>query len=200
LDDLPIDLQVTLDADDGAEVTTVEKAVMSGGDLFETEDGSDVYVGYVESPLATKFTWDKPSSGVNSLEITYAGEESTADVYVSEAGASSTTSSGVAPVLVSALTTADKAKNLLVVGGSCINTLAAKLLTGAETPVCAAAFTANTGVAAGQYLIQSFTNPYADDKKAVLVAGYEAADTANAVNALQASGIPAAKTVGPTLS
>jgi len=158
---------------------------------------TDKTTGYLYSALATEVTEDN-SADQATVDIVYHGEESYGSLFLSTPGAVS--SSGVTPVLASALTAADKAKNLLVVGGSCINTLAAKLLTGVETPVCAAEFTAKTTVGAGQYLIQSFDNPYTSGKKAVLIAGYEAADTANAVNALQASGIPSVKTVGPTLS
>ncbi|MDP3026482.1 MAG: hypothetical protein Q8N63_02150, partial [Nanoarchaeota archaeon] len=75
-----------------------------------------------------------------------------------------------------------KDKNLVVVGGSCINTVAAKLL-GSDVPLCTAEFTAKTGVGAGQYIIKTYANPYtaADSGKvAMLVAGYEAAETVSA--------------------
>jgi hypothetical protein len=195
-----------IDADDGMEVTTVTGGAAAGaaGSItsLETEDGSKKYEGYVVSDLATKVLWDKPSSGLNTLDITYAGEESSADVYISEAGATSTTSSTVTPVLASALTAADKAKNLIVVGGSCINTVAAKLITGLETPLCAAEFSAKTGVGAGQYMIKGYDSPYATGKIAVLVAGYEAAQTADAVKAVKAKSALTADLdeTGPSLS
>jgi hypothetical protein len=187
---------ISVDADDGLEVGT-----LSGVTTYETEDGSKQYVGYIVSDLATKFLWDKPSSGLNELEITYAGEESTADVFVSEAGASTTTSSTATPVMASAMTAADKAKNLIVIGGSCINTVAAKLITGLETPLCGAAFSAKTGVGAGQYMIKSYDSPYATGKIAVLVAGYEAAQTADAVKVVKAkSALADLDEVAPTLA
>jgi hypothetical protein len=71
-------------------------------------------------------------------------------------------------------------KNLFVVGGSCINTVAAKIL-GSDSPLCAADFTAKTNTGVGQYIIKSVKSPYNDQKIALLVAGYEAADTMNAV-------------------
>jgi hypothetical protein len=76
-------------------------------------------------------------------------------------------------------------KNLIVVGGSCINTVAARLL-GSTTPVCEAAFTTKTTVGAGKYLIETFDSPYVTNntkKIATLVAGYNAADTVAAVDA-----------------
>lgn len=71
-------------------------------------------------------------------------------------------------------------KHLIVVGGSCVNTVAAKLL-GSSSPVCGDDFTAKTKVGAGGYIVKSFESPYNANKVAMLVAGYEAADTVNAV-------------------
>ncbi len=65
-------------------------------------------------------------------------------------------------------------KNLVVVGGSAINAIAAELLGGAYRE---SAFTAATGVDAGEFLIQSFNRA---GKTALLVAGYHAADTEKA--------------------
>jgi hypothetical protein len=70
--------------------------------------------------------------------------------------------------------------NIIVVGGSCINTVAAQLL-GSSTPLCGEAFTAKTGVGEGQALIEVFQSPYNEEKVAILVAGYEAEDTTRAV-------------------
>lgn len=70
-------------------------------------------------------------------------------------------------------------KNLVIVGGSCINGVAAGLLGG---QFCGEEFTSKTGIGSGQYLIQTFTSPTNSEKVAILVAGYEAADTTNAVS------------------
>ena len=67
-------------------------------------------------------------------------------------------------------------KNIIVVGGSCINTMAADLLGG---KFCGAEFTAKTNVQAGQVLIQTFDR--GDGKVATLVAGYYAEDTTRGV-------------------
>ncbi len=71
-------------------------------------------------------------------------------------------------------------KNLIVVGGSCVNTLAAELLGGA---FCGAEFTTNTGVGPGQVLIQTFDR--GNGNIATLVAGYDAADTVRGVEYLK---------------
>ena len=71
-------------------------------------------------------------------------------------------------------------KNLFVVGGSCINTVAAKILD-STSPICGADFTTKTEVGVGQYIIKTVESPYNADKIATLVAGYEAAQTILAV-------------------
>ncbi|OGJ16139.1 hypothetical protein A3K74_02820 [Candidatus Pacearchaeota archaeon RBG_13_33_26] len=73
-------------------------------------------------------------------------------------------------------------KNLIVVGGSCINSAAAKLV---GTPACSSDFTTKTGIGSGQFLIQSFGDAYTTGKVALLVAGYEASDTVNAATYLR---------------
>ncbi len=155
---------------------------------YETEEGSDKYEGYVSSKLATK-TLFSTGSDQDTLDIVYAGEESFADVYVSETGAVVTASEGttttgtvakLGSVSVSDAEAASVAsKNLIVVGGSCINSVAAELLGGA---LCGANFESSTGVGAGSFLIQTFERT--GGKVATLVAGYNAEDTTNAAKYL----------------
>jgi len=76
-------------------------------------------------------------------------------------------------------------KNLIVVGGSCINTVAAKLL-GSDVPLCGADWTAKTDVGEGHFLIKEYTSPYNSEKVALLVAGYNAEDTTASVDELLA--------------
>jgi hypothetical protein len=184
-----------VNADDGLEPT-----VITGITTYETEDGSKKYEGYQVSDLATKVLWDKPSSGLKSLEVTYAGDQSTADVYVSEAAVSFTGSDSIKIYKDTEVDTV-KDKNLVVIGGSCINTVAAKLL-GSDTPVCGAAFTAKTNVAAGQYLLKVAASPYNAQKVALLIAGYEAADTKTAADlvAKEGTSMEVGETVGPKLA
>ena len=91
-------------------------------------------------------------------------------------GAGATTTGGLAPIIADSEISSYENKNLIVVGGSCINKVAAKLL-GSDSPLCGADFTAKTNVGAGSYIIDTFISPYNPDKVAMLVAGYEAADT-----------------------
>ena len=114
-------------------------------------------------------------------------------VYVSES--SSSVSSGstelgsvmVMDTEVSGVTD----NNLIVVGGSCINTVAASLL-GSDSPMCGTDFTDKTGVDTGSFLIETFTSPFSDSKVATLVAGFDASDTTNAVTYLKTQDVSTA--------
>jgi hypothetical protein len=74
------------------------------------------------------------------------------------------------------------AKNLIVVGGSCINSAAATLLGGAY---CGADFTANAGAGAGEFVLKGYATSGLTSKLALLVAGYDVADTVNAATYLR---------------
>ncbi len=77
-------------------------------------------------------------------------------------------------------------KNLIIVGGSCINTEAARLLGG---KACGVDFTALTGITTGQAFIKTFVSPHDATKVAIVVAGYDAVDTTRAVAGLISSDI-----------
>ena len=183
-------VQVTMDLDDN---DGPEPSSLPSVSLEETGDDTDKFEGYVVSDLATKFLHDKPTTGLSKLTVTYHGTEAFADVFVSESGAaiSGEALAGVAAAGGQVIVVKDSEvssvadRNLVVVGGSCINTAAASLL-GSDTPVCGSDFSDLTNVGAGQYLIQVFANPWAaadSGKIAMLVAGYNAADTTNAAAA-----------------
>jgi hypothetical protein len=76
-----------------------------------------------------------------------------------------------------------KNRDLIIVGGSCINKAAAQLL-GVPENTCGEAFTNATGKLLGEYLTNEYVSPYNSERFAILVAGYEASDTTNAVNSL----------------
>ncbi|MEI7719303.1 MAG: hypothetical protein WCI72_05525 [archaeon] len=170
----------------------------TNSDLSELQD-TDTWQQYAYSSLATKLVWDKSGDQDAPVKLTYHGSEVTADVYLTapsatvSAGAGSTTGT----TQVGAVTVYDNevssvsGKNLIVIGGSCINSVAAELLGGAA---CDAAFTAKANVKAGEALIKSFKR---GDKIALLVAGYNAEDTTKAVTYL--SNKPINTTVGAAL-
>lgn len=152
----------------------------------EETSSSNVYEQYIYSALATKFVEDDDGTQ-DTVKIAYHGGESYGEFYLTDEGAEITggsSTSGSAVDELGTVTVEDtnvasvSGKNLVVVGGSCINSVAASLLGGA---FCEADFTAETGVSAGEFLIESFDR---DGKVALLVAGYNAADTSNAATYL----------------
>lgn len=72
-------------------------------------------------------------------------------------------------------------KNLILVGGSCINSATASVLGGSY---CGAAFEDATGIGSGEFMIKSMADSALTSKIALVVAGYNAADTTNAVTYL----------------
>ena len=166
--------------------TTAEPEVsdLIGEDVTAVEIGdTDVFRSFMYSALSTEFLWSKPSSSQDSIKIIYHGDEVIADVYITSPDAIISGGNALGNVLVKdSEVNSVKTKNLIVVGGSCINSVAADLLGGSY---CGASFTTATGVAANQFLIQSFGDKYATGKIALLVAGYEVADTGNAATYLR---------------
>ena len=79
-------------------------------------------------------------------------------------------------------------KNLVLIGGSCINSATAKVL-GITYPTCGADFSLATGIVNGKALIQSFVSPYNAEKIAVVIGGYSATDTTRGVAAFISSDI-----------
>lgn len=130
------------------------------------------------------------STDNDQVTFYYPDEQMYADVLMTAVGAEVTASSsggsvaslGSVSVMDSEVDTV-KAKNLIVIGGSCINTVAAKVL-GSDTPLCGAEFTAKTNISSGQFLIKAVDSPYTTGKVAMLVAGYEGADTRKAATYL----------------
>jgi len=134
-----------------------------------------VYCENIDTSTApAQITCQIPSSIVKPLVYVTSG-----DVTVTPGG---TGAGGQILVVKDSEVSSVSGKNLVVVGGSCINSVAAKIL-GSDTPLCTTAWTEKTQVSAGQYIIKTVASPYAaadSGKVAMLVAGYDAADTTNA--------------------
>lgn len=148
-------------------------------------DDTDVWRGFTYSALATEILYNKPSSGQRSVKLMYHGDEVAADVFVTSADAVVTTGgvSALGEVLVKdSEVSSVSTKNLVIVGGSCINSAAASVLGGTY---CGAAFTSATGVGSGQFLIKGVSGSTVTSKLALVVAGYDAADTVNAATYLR---------------
>ncbi|MBI5148244.1 hypothetical protein HZA33_01040 [Candidatus Pacearchaeota archaeon] len=122
----------------------------------------------------------------HSVSIKYPDTQMEVGVLITAVGASTSgagsvgnvASLGSVAVLDSEIASVSS-KNLIVVGGSCINKAAAKLL-GSDSPICGADFTTKTGISSDQFIVKVFESPYATGKTAMLVAGYEGADTRKA--------------------
>ena len=121
-----------------------------------------------------------------------------ANVYVSEVDSSSsgktTTSSGKLGnvIVMDSEVSSVKDRNLIVVGGSCVNSVAATLL-GVSSETCGPDWTKKTGVGSGEFLIQSFGNVGSvTSKTALLVAGYQEADTRAAATYLTTQNVDTA--------
>ena len=160
---------------------------------LETEEDSDVYVDWILSDLATKVVHHRPT-GTGSqytAEVEYYGDETYGAIYlaapnadISQTSTTTSTISQLGNVVVKDNEVSSVAsKNLIIVGGSCINSAAAKVL-GSTSPICGAAFTEKTGIGSGQFVIQSIADIYATGKVALLVAGYNVDDTQNAATYL----------------
>ena len=156
-----------------------------GASGFQRESNDDLYD--MMDFWGTLVTTDRSTSDQYTTVISYPSDQVTAQVYVAEVAAAITAGQAVSGAVVSlgnVLVTDSEAgavsnKNLVVVGGSCINSVAADLLGGG---FCSADFESNTGVGAGSFLIETFAR--SGGKVATLVAGYNAGDTTNAATYL----------------
>jgi hypothetical protein len=137
----------------------------------------------------TLTTIDAGDSDQKTISVSYPKSQVYAQVYLGESASavSSATSAAAATQLGDVLVkdtevSSVSSKNLIVVGGSCINSVAANVLGGAY---CGAAFTDATGVGSGQFLVQSVADKYTTGKVALVVAGYDVSDTVNAAKYLR---------------
>lgn len=166
-----------------AKATSNNKLHVSTHNLtaYDEEESDDKYIGYVPSDLASKIMFDT-SGDEYEFSLEYYGSEVVADVKVVAGGEVSTTTETDVQTFTDSEAMSMTSKNLVVVGGSAINSIAAKLL---GSTYHGEEFTAVTDVAAGEFLIQSFA--WGSGKTALLVAGYNAEDTTKASTALMAS-------------
>ncbi len=157
-------------------------------DAFETAPGasnwyweegdSELYSGY--SKFGTKVLWDQ-SGDQHSVELVYPGAESHANVFVKAESAVVTEGGGsgtydevqrieVGAAVLDTEVSDLEAQNTIVVGGPCVNTLAAELM--GNPADCTEGFEMGTA------MVKLFQHD--DDNVALLVAGYNAMDTRRA--------------------
>lgn len=168
------------------------KFVAGGNTTAKKETENKNYVAYTNGTdgLSSVITIDE-SEDAYDYSIEYYGKETPADVQI-VAGGSIVQSTGALVVRDTELASVS-GKNLIVIGGSCVNSLSASLLGSA----CGQSFTDATSVKAGQAIIKSF--PRDGGKIALLVAGYEGDDTTRAVTYLINNGLDQAELSGKGL-
>ena len=189
-----INLTIGWDSSTVAEVEVSAYSTTSTDGVSTEIESTDVFRDFTYSELATELLWNKPTSGQKSIKVMYHGDEVAADVYITSPTVSVSTGTGASSlgeVLVKDSEVASvSTKNLIIVGGSCINSAAASVLGGTY---CGAAFTQSTGVGSGEFLIKGFTGTTVTSKLALVVAGYDAADTVNAATYLRTQTVDTAK-------
>ena len=185
--------EIGVDSDDGMGVSDVEFSwsnETTSANTWRTTMKSNSKITKAADLWGTIASIDATDSDQQTVSISYPDEQVYAQIYVGEIdstitpGATGSSGAGGQVLIVEDGDVSSVAgKNLVVVGGSCINTVAAKIL-GSDTPLCTSAFTDATEVGAGEYIIKTVASPYAaadSGKVAMLVAGYESAETKLAV-------------------
>jgi hypothetical protein len=156
-----------------------------GENGLEKGSNTAIYEAYVRDDVAAKVIhYTKPDEDTAEVYYPTGDSQTFAEVYISSeassiAGSSSAELGSVSVKDSEAASVASK--NLIVVGGSCVNIVAAELL-GSAAPMCGAAWETKTGAGDGKFLIQTFSRT--GGKVATLVAGYNAGDTTNAAKYL----------------
>ncbi|MDP3733680.1 MAG: hypothetical protein Q8R37_00460 [Nanoarchaeota archaeon] len=167
---LPMTVAFNITATTGPEV----RASLSPGITLLTPDGeTEVSYGYTSMGSFLKF--EAPASDPQELTYTYPKNQRIAQVYVTS-GATKTSSSSSGNMVAVEVVDATRldsevadymGQNLIVVGGPCVNTVAAKLM--GNPADCAQGFTP------GKARVKLFE--HANGNMAMLVAGYSGADT-----------------------
>ena len=162
----------------------VSSIATSNTDAISTEIlDTDVWRDFTYSALATEILYNKPSSGQKSVKLVYHGDEVAASVRLSSQETSFGTADAGSMVFKDNEKSSWQSRNVVLVGGSCINSATADAL-GVAYPVCGSDFTSATGVGSGEYMIKSVGDAFTTGKIALVVAGYEKADTAAAASKL----------------
>jgi len=175
---------VTVQTDADIEVSGVTS--LAASQIFSDPTNDDDLVGVAVATTSGNVPiefWRKgASSSQRSAEFVYYGDESYFTTYLT---APETTLGQAGGMLFKDTEEASwSGRNVVLVGGSCINAATAKVLGGAY---CESEFTDSTNVQAGQFMIATYADKFSAGKVAVVVAGYDAADTSAAAANLLAN-------------
>ena len=175
--------------------SSVSAPIFTGTNNEKAFDDSD-YTGYIDA-FGTYVLFDSADANQEFATLTYPKDQMYADLYIAESDAvisgvvSSSGATQLGDILVKDSEVSSVAtKNLIVVGGSCINSAAATLVGQAA---CGADWTTATGVGSGQFLIKGYASSDLTSGTALLVAGYDAADTVNAAKYLRTQTVDTSK-------
>ncbi|MFA6974201.1 MAG: hypothetical protein WC238_05730, partial [Parcubacteria group bacterium] len=178
-------IRTLVSSNNDIEVDSVNNAgqVLAGGIFGNLENNSNIRTGWIQSPLATEINANTGSQ--TEAKITYHGGESYGNVFIGPATGSNTPGNFQNIQIVRDLNlNQNVSNNLIVIGGPCVNTVAATLLN-VNFTTCGQAFTSATNVGQDQFMIQTFSSPFSSGKVATLVAGWERGDTLAAADYLQ---------------
>lgn len=162
--------------------TWYSKSLQSDSDITQSVDW-----------WGTLVTEDSNTASQKTVTISYPKEQVYADIAIAEAKAVTQTGALGNILVKDSEVNSVKDKNLIIVGGSCINSAAATAL-GVSPQTCGSAFTEATGVGFGQFLIKGVQDKFSTGKLALVVAGYDAADTVNAATYLTKKDVDTSKT------
>ena len=152
--------------------------------MKDQEKDSDIKVGLDAANYGAIITWD--SDDKDDLTIEYPEEEVYADVYVTPVGATLVAGTNVEVKTIDVVSKFDDevgsiadatTEGLIIVGGPCINKLAAEAM-GKTYPACGA----ESGIPENKGIIKTYE---ISDKKVLLIAGWSADDTRRACLALK---------------
>jgi len=185
-DDAHNQINVTIGWDNTDQEVEIQDVKASKLELKERGD-TNVYEDY--TVYGTKVVFNKEDQG--KVEVYYPDEQLTVNAYITEKGQRISVPTGGGAVgnlivLDSDLTPELKAKNLIVIGGSAVNRVAAELL-GLRYPTYGDSEEwkkATEVTEEGQAIVKLLDNPYTTGKQALLVAGWSGSDTRRAAKAV----------------
>jgi hypothetical protein len=191
-----VDLEVA-PAGTSSDGVGVRDVLFSSPTHFSSTLASDSDITQDVDYYGTLTSLDSNTASKTKATISYPASQVYAKVYVGEKASaiSSTPSSGPVSsyngvVVTDKEVSGQSSKNLIIVGGSCINSAAATLVGGS---LCGTGWTDKTGVGVGQFLVKGYATSTLTSKLALLVAGYEEADTTNAATYLRTQTVDTSK-------
>lgn len=169
--------------DNNLQVQNIDGSGTGGTSGLEMGDSS-TYEAYTTGEVPIRLLhYTNPDEDYAEIFYPEGDSESYAEVYLTETGATSTGVDAGSMVFMDSEKSSWSDRDVVLVGGSCINSATAEALNVASE-TCGSAFTDATGIGSGQYLIQSVGDAFSSGNIALVVAGYSKDDTAAAASRL----------------